>query len=144
MISCQFKIEDPKYYIISSWKVLLTGQYLCLHDDVDPVTQQLRGCQLLDTGIGVIYINKVAVCLFVCLSGTFSFTIVMITQVLVQTLTTRGKTTNLITYFCVTITNILVQHQGKISVTLPFQYPNLVQWHASQNMQFSSIFFVIL
>jgi len=33
-------------------KVLLTGQYLCLHDDVDPVTQQLRGCQLLDTGIG--------------------------------------------------------------------------------------------
>jgi len=33
-------------------KVLLTGQYLCLHHDVDPVTQQLRGCQLLETGLG--------------------------------------------------------------------------------------------
>ena len=42
----------------------------------------------------LIYIYKVAV----CLSGTFSFTIVKITKVLVQTLTTRGKTTNSITY----------------------------------------------
>ena len=65
-------------------------------------------CSHLDRSIGI-YINKVAVCLFVCLSGTFSFTIVMITQVLVQTFTTRGKTTNSITYFCVTITQVLVQ-----------------------------------
>ena len=45
----------------------------------------------------------------VCLSQTFSYTItnfcVRITQVLVQTFTTRGKTTNLITYFCVMITH---------------------------------------
>ena len=52
-----------------------------------------------------IYINKVAV----CLSRTFSFTIVIITQVLVQTFTTRGKTTNSITYLCVTIPQVLVQ-----------------------------------
>ena len=54
-----------------------------------------------------IYINKVAVC--VCLSGTFSFTIVTITKILVQTFTTRAKTTKSITYFCFTITQVLVQ-----------------------------------
>ena len=70
----------------------------------------------------VIYIDKVAV----CLSGTFSFTIVTITQVLVQTFTTGGKTTNSITYFCVMITQVLVQTyttRGKQqSMVLLFQY----------------------
>ena len=59
----------------------------------------------------LIYINKVAVCVFVCLcvclSRTFSFTIFTITQV--KTFTTIGKTTNSIKYFCVTITQVLVQ-----------------------------------
>ena len=36
----------------------------------------------------IIYITKVAVCVFVCLSRTFTFTIVTLTQVLVQTYTT--------------------------------------------------------
>ena len=52
-----------------------------------------------------IYINKVAVCVFVL---KISFTIVIITQVLVHTFTTRGKTTYSITYF-VMITQVLVQ-----------------------------------
>ena len=61
--------------------------------------------------------------MFVCFSGTFSFKIVMITQVLVQTFTTTGKTTNSITYFCVTFTHILVKSfntRGKYcGATLP-------------------------
>ena len=70
----------------------------------------------------IIYINKVAVCVFV-FPENFPFTIVMITKVFVQTFTTRGKTTNSITYFCVTISQVLY-HQGKTTMALLFQYPN--------------------
>ena len=68
----------------------------------------------------VIYINKVAVCLFVCLSGTFSFTIVTITQVLVQIFTTRGKA---ITYFNVTITKVESRRSRNDLVEWKWQFP---------------------
>ena len=62
-------------------------------EEMEGVTSLVMYPDLVDNPVGFhIYINKVAVCVFVCCSPrTFSFTIVMITQVLVQTFTTRGK-----------------------------------------------------
>lgn len=72
----------PLFYVLKTCWSLLKDQKV------------LKFIRDLGDHLKLIYINKVAVWVFVCLSETFSFTIVTITQVLVQTFATRRKTTN--------------------------------------------------
>ena len=70
-----------------------------------------------------------------------------LTQVLVQTFTTRGKTTCSITCFCVTITHIFVQSFNTRG-NYQRRYPTRTRWHLpkipyprSYSLEFSTRFF---
>ena len=93
--SCLFKCQMIS---LPYWSVCV--KWIC-YDRCETCVHAVQWCSKYDRDakcnkyLNIFYINKVAVCVCVCLSGTFSYTItyfyVTITQVLVQTFTTRGK-----------------------------------------------------